>query len=1767
MTGGSSLDWAGLYEDTRKYLGMSEGEPVPVVELRLQAEALGYFGGDLPEGHPKKDHKRKQFAGELRRQTELVRTSDGVKSAESNSATTPPAAGSDEPTPRPDGENPTVEERAQEAFRVAIGYFHEQLDRTIRPHTDDGDYPNRPTTAREYFTDVRGWDDETLAANQLGYAPAGSGLLDRMIQEGFDRETLIATGLFNDRLDPLWKGRYVLPYFDGDGEPVYAIARTTGTKGGGAAGYDGHPRDHLAGKYAKVRHTDDRVPFEEPIWGEHTLEDGEPVIVAEGIADAITAHERGYSVLSPVAKEFKQKHFGPLLDALAAHDVPAVYVIADNDPVGFGEVSEYDGNANRIRDAVTIPPTAPGIGGALRTASYLEDHDVTVRVAIPPAQLGTKADLDEYLQNWAETPAALIRSARPPEAFAGYEAATRQTRDRAATGNADWDDNENGDDDAGSGYRSALWELDLGDLLNASQGDRGKNPLGHVGDSENYFVIREGESGDLVARDYKRDVVYNALTYLLVDASERSVTSPEGRLTDRDVWFAWKQARDRGDLKAGDAVPYRALLHIVRARDLCDEHRIPDSTDDSLPAAAYNAALEYVEETVGDPGREPVEPGSRNHPDEVDPTTLDLTLDVEVAWRAARTVTPDDLDENAERVLSLPVNGGEGWMCPVTGDVVDIVRAVALEEGLIEQGDERLVDGVYDEAYRIARSRYGAPLPQYVSQATATDNWNVIQGAVSQLTHYHLSEVESEVTGDGSGDPDVVAELDPCWEESNSGRRIVAFHSGAFYCREHERVLDPLRFVALEEGLINHCDDSLTGEDFRQAYHVAREQRGAPLPEWTVGDPDHIPVLPPADDLLGEFTTDTSALDEARSDVEELYRELADDRSQANLLTALPALGKTTSVVKNATDHPALYLGARHELMDEVAAKAEDYGLSWMHLPIFAEDGVDEMAVHDAVRIVREEGKDILQDRDELVERIDVDLEDDEDTDDSEVHVEGDDDDIELDRGSCPTANGEHGDAWALAVHAARALGHSPQELHTHAKPLFGEDLPCQDDGHDCPYSLAWEAVTDPKAPKDLLIGHYGHGHVAGARTYYERENDRTELEPRVVAIDEFPGGAFEEQFGEAFLDHSTWLARSLHADVEDRQDIFEQDLWNDDAVRGWLTGTVTDDIPAFEQAAARLDALHDALEVLHAAERFLETRTETVADLGLTDALEAVTRLHPTWDVDAVSAARERLQTAIDDARQNSNANTAIVDDVEEDVLTGLTDLLFPFQTIDDQQLLAETPPACLEGDLASMFDQAVNAFEANRDGAAELVQATLTAVEGGEDGCRELAIHARDGYAHPKAYLLLYGTIADDDAATELTTDAFRFDLDSDNGTNVKQVRLGRNTVLVDRNHHGALIHEPPEFTARNGQRNSVIGLDATGREHLWELAVGQTVERRDIHETPRERREFLQETLNLQVVQTTPHTKTYEGSTKGKNFDGDIALVRAVAEDYGAGRLRRDTLTSTSKPGVITTKVVRQEIEGEIEDDISAIDHYGNVTGSNAMGELNLGVVLGCQHFGDYTVEKWAALAGEQVSRTGRGEALDYGCQTGNTYLKHMRQDQTLQAILRFGRDEEGAIVFAHTAALHDDLPVVGDGAVVRAFSESTQEVARAAQQFRDQEFTVSDLVDTVDCSRRTVRRVLAELSEMGYLERHDAGEGLANEYHTIDEPGVGDVELPTTDAPGPQPGGDDQPGQDTLEQYYTWFVRVPSPQDEDRSQHGVGTATLPAPDEITTGPPPG
>jgi hypothetical protein len=560
-------------------------------------------------------------------------------------------------------EGPTVPyDQAQAALGALIDWFHEHLDTTITDHTETEEHPDRPTTARAYFKDERGWSDETIATNCLGWAPPEPGrqtvAFDHLRDQGHSPAAIRATGLFNTNDQLLWQGRYVFPYFDASGQPVYAIARCTGAKGGGAADYDGHPADYLSGKYAKVAHSREDVPFSEPIWGMHTLQDGEPVVVAEGIADAITAHAAGYPVLSPVAKEFKRDHFEEVLAAVETHAVSRVYVIPDAERAGFGTIDDAPTEPTQIRDAINIPKIAPGPGGGLRTAAFLADHDIDVRLVELPLLAQSedfhKVDLDDYLHEWDETLQSVLHSARRPTP------ATFPTRYEKAVGTTGTDrhhqdptdgrmDDEtsaqptparypgsNDNDSAGATTNgaSALFTLDLTDLTGpdlASAGDRGPNPLGHTGDSENYFVLREGSDGDLVATDYKRpgEPVFHALTYLLVAAGKRSISAPEGSLTDEELYAAWKYAKANGHIPATDPIPLRALFHVLVADDYCASDEwvwrdtetgavvSPDEIDDHEgdirfglpPGGAYNHGLDVLEQQGIEHGREPVGTG------------------------------------------------------------------------------------------------------------------------------------------------------------------------------------------------------------------------------------------------------------------------------------------------------------------------------------------------------------------------------------------------------------------------------------------------------------------------------------------------------------------------------------------------------------------------------------------------------------------------------------------------------------------------------------------------------------------------------------------------------------------------------------------------------------------------------------------------------------------------------------------------------------------------------------------------------------------------------------------------------------------------------------------------------------------------------------------------------------------------------------------------------------------------------------------------------
>jgi hypothetical protein len=426
---------------------------------------------------------------------------------------------------------------------------------------------------------------------------------------------------------------------------------------------------------------------------------------------------------------------------------------------------------------------------------------------------------------------------------------------------------------------------------------------------------------------------------------------------------------------------------------------------------------------------------------------------------------------------------------------------------------------------------------------------------------------------------------------------------------------------------------------------------------------------------------------------------------------------------------------------------------------------------------------------------------------------------------------------------------------------------------------------------------------------------------------------------------------------------------------------------------------------------------------------------------------------------------------------------------------------------------------------------------------------MHAADGYAHPLAHALLYGLLAPADSEQVETLRADSFTFGRQDGTRLSSVEYGGTRVVVDRNHHGAVVNDPPAFTA-DGAPTPTVGLDATGRPRLWELVLGREVTPRDIHDSMADRRRFLRQTNGLQVVQTSPHANSYEGDPTGKNFDDDLELLAEISREY------RDAFGQ--QPAALTTKVVEDTLDARLEDLAAATDHYGNLKGSNALAGHRLAALLGCQHYGDHVVERWAALAGEEANRTGHGMALDYNSPVANTALQHMREDQVMQAALRFGRDTGGALVFAHTAALRADLPVVAEGEVVRTFSEQAQAIAEAAAELAHRpSFTARDVLERVDGhdpTPRSVRRTLGELAEFGYLDKDETPNGHANRFAIEDAPGAAEIDLPDVESRAADPA----PGRDPLEVVYTWAVRVTPGNPRSAGHRTAERAQLPAPD---------
>ncbi|WP_302083857.1 toprim domain-containing protein [Salinibaculum rarum] len=352
----------------------------------------------------------------------------------------------------------------------------------------------------------------------------------------------------------------------------------------------------------------------EPMFGIHSVQEDELLLITEGVTDALMAQQHGISCISPCTTEFKEKHYDRL--TAIAERAPRVYIVMDNEENNAGD------------------------DGALKTAKMLRNHDIDARVGeLPRPDDMAKVDVAEYLKKYGThngDPSfkRVLLDAKNPSEFDHFDPNEHDPGKLTA----DYIDDENsegskvGGDGAtteggdGSMGSNPIAELTLLDVMppgnkypsDPSGDDRGKNPL--LSDSrtssDEFVLLSRTRAYD---HDGSRKCSYNPMTFLAVDAGCRSANAPNGRFNDEEMWEVWRHAKETSYVNFPDdaPVPSRAINHLARKHELAPPNLIPDSFDDpKLPPTMYNRVLECIEEEYGlDPGRSYLNTGDAENDD------------------------------------------------------------------------------------------------------------------------------------------------------------------------------------------------------------------------------------------------------------------------------------------------------------------------------------------------------------------------------------------------------------------------------------------------------------------------------------------------------------------------------------------------------------------------------------------------------------------------------------------------------------------------------------------------------------------------------------------------------------------------------------------------------------------------------------------------------------------------------------------------------------------------------------------------------------------------------------------------------------------------------------------------------------------------------------------------------------------------------------------------------------------------------------------------
>jgi hypothetical protein len=251
---------------------------------------------------------------------------------------------------------------------------------------------------RAFLTTKYGYTPTTVDNHRIGYAPEDTWELPAwLLEQGFSSSEIRTSGLVwtsdDGNCGSLMRGRILFPYIV-NGNPSYFIGRQTDATP--PLGGDSNPP-----KYKKMKTLKDTQGYvitpQEPVFGIDSVQNGQPLIITEGIADCISAHQAGYAAISPGTIRFKEDHLNEVLRLCKI--AAKTYIVMDNEENESGLHGAIDTGLKLCRHGVlpyiaTIPrnDTVEKIdlndyireGGDVRdlftTAVYVEEHPAAVEV-------------------------------------------------------------------------------------------------------------------------------------------------------------------------------------------------------------------------------------------------------------------------------------------------------------------------------------------------------------------------------------------------------------------------------------------------------------------------------------------------------------------------------------------------------------------------------------------------------------------------------------------------------------------------------------------------------------------------------------------------------------------------------------------------------------------------------------------------------------------------------------------------------------------------------------------------------------------------------------------------------------------------------------------------------------------------------------------------------------------------------------------------------------------------------------------------------------------------------------------------------------------------------------------------------------------------------------------------------------------------------------------------------------------------------------------